>query len=395
MQPSTQYNQAPGERQGQNHSADAVIKLTGNPQVMRHVTKGFIPELTGLIHRAGFGGTFTVRVDTYAKGTPHTKGLRIKTPSKWGLDITWHEGSNDNCIAMCIMVPAPLDRMSFHSKLKAAQAALAAEDEAEEALPHIVLAGSPPTPVILPDLTTKPPQVLGVAPPQTLNGSKHESFEEAADNARERFVDDSERVELFMLEIIGEASPEGWVPTSLCSKVIQSAGYLKGLSSVFRSLVAANHLERVPTQRGGLEGFRITKRWLEKLRPEAVVKERIIPSAAPVAQRVQEVVEEVVPVSASPKLNGSHVQPEKLLKQVPASEQIKHLSAVADKVRRQRVRQTELKDELAGIDHLMALQTARRAKIVEDLAKVNSYLSQPEVTEAEAKFAQVSAILGS
>ena len=383
------HGQAPGEVQGRTRELRATVNLIGNQKVMRHVSKNFVPQMSELLTEAGFGGKFTIRVDRYAKGTPHTKGLRIKSPSKLGLDITWHEGSNDNCIAMCVLVPHPLDRMSFHSKLKAAQAGLNARDEAEEEVlagPPGLIVMAPHVPAILPDLTPKPLVVL----------AELQSFVETADNTRERFVEDPERVELFMMEIVDSASPGGWVPTSVCSKVIQSTGYpTKGVSSVFRSLVGAGHLDKVPTMKRGVEGFRITKTWLDKLRPpQAAVEERVVPIVPPAAPRVQAVVPETAPSLASPRTNGSHA-PSKLLKHIPASEQIKHLSAIAEKVSRHRARQAELNAELESIDQLIALQSMRRKKILEDLVKVDTYLSQPDVTEAEAKFAQVSAILQS
>lgn len=117
-------HQAPGKVGNGNSTLPVELKLTGNQKIRDDISSPFFGEMRELIAAAGFAGEFTLLVQSKTKGTPHTKGLRVCSPGRYGVEITWHAGSNDNRILMSLSVPHGMDSFGFHNRLKQAETRL-------------------------------------------------------------------------------------------------------------------------------------------------------------------------------------------------------------------------------------------------------------------------------
>lgn len=230
MQQTASIHHLPGRVSGNGAELPIEFKYTGNMKgVRKSLGKDFTEELTGLLRTAGYAGTFSICATKYTKGTPHTKGLRIKSPSSHGIELTWHQGSNDNCLAMILSVPHQESVTHFHTQLRAAQTVV---EEKERKKPvETGLAGiaapvsSPTTKQEKPDT----PQASVVAPISVASGG--------------RFVDDLAQVELFVEEVAKHVNSQGIVSKRICLDVIRRFGItMGGVGKTFSSLVQRGHL---------------------------------------------------------------------------------------------------------------------------------------------------------
>ena len=107
------------------------IEIKGPPDkelVTKLDTATFRRALSGFLFEAGIRSSVTVRACTMLKGTPHTKGLKLKAPDQHSVELTWHEGSNDECILFRITTPSGIegvvDVISFDKRLRDTAAAI-------------------------------------------------------------------------------------------------------------------------------------------------------------------------------------------------------------------------------------------------------------------------------
>lgn len=396
-----QVERTPGlVRGGTLHHIDVGFKYTGNDKAERKITKkNFEPLLGAILKGAGFGGTFTIVVGTYVKGTPHTRGLRIKSPTRLGLEITWHEGDNSNCLGMVVRVPPPMDPITFHSKLKAAEAAFDAEEQAQRELGRAAKNGNgsgngqafvhvagptPAKPRILPDLRAAShasPQPVDMSQPAKAATPTSQQEAQGPGPSPEPFVHDEINIELFMSEIAKSASPKGWVRVSVCASALrQHFNYRRGgQGSVLRSLVSRGHMSRVDN-----ENFCLSKSWFQKLRPELVSSHEVSVSSSrqsadtPSTQKPAETLVPRTPSTSAALTPG---------------QQIDRLATQVRKAQTRRARRQELAQEEASLASLIEMNTNRLNAVREEIGRLDEFLNSPETKTAEERFARISAAL--
>lgn len=386
MLQQTQSQQRPG-RVVSSARVAVDFKYNGNHKMEKRINKhNFERELSAVLREAGYAGCFTVTIQSPAKGTTHTKGLRIKSTTRFGVEITWHEGSNDNCLQMCLSCPHQTTPTEFHSKLKAAHAAVEAL-ESFESEPEV----SVPAPQSATVVTLRPPQVLPDVSQET--AARVEALTppalapmKLATHQRERFIDDETNVEIFMMEVIEHASPKGWVKTAVCSKALVRLGYsVNGTGPVIKSLVNRGHLKR--PERGDNnkidDNYMIAPHWFEKLRPghmpppeekeQAPDLKPTVAAAKPAQQTVQ--------AASNPPVS------------TPA-DRLTQLAKLAKSAEGKRKRLGEVQGEMKAIEDLIVMQTTRLETLRSEEASICSALARPEYRDAEERFAQVNKLLG-
>lgn len=224
----------PGRVATPNSSVPLEFNFSGNPRAERKsVSKRFKDELTDLLRSAGYAGTFNLVLGQYVKGTSHTKGLRIKSPTVHGIELTWHEGSNDNCLSMILCVPRHENVEHFHAKLKQAlTSAPAAKDEdvAEEGMRMTTI-----------ESASKSSDPGGNEPDQTL-------------------------VELFVEEVVKQIDAFGSASRQVCLDVIEQFGVAKEMANAtLSSLVQYGHLAA-----NGDDAFELGAPWRDKFKKTTV-----------------------------------------------------------------------------------------------------------------------------
>ncbi|OHB19073.1 MAG: hypothetical protein A2854_02605 [Parcubacteria group bacterium RIFCSPHIGHO2_01_FULL_56_18] len=83
----------------------------------RLIRGGFEDALAKLLRKANFLGRFKYRALQTVKGTTHTKGLQVKRPQSFGVEVTYHEGSNDNNILVLVHAPTGMNSHEFLAAL--------------------------------------------------------------------------------------------------------------------------------------------------------------------------------------------------------------------------------------------------------------------------------------
>src|SRR3989338_2611414 len=234
------------------------IKRTGNDQIGLQLSVRFYEELKHLIETAGFAGTFTIMVRTKVKGTAHTKGLKISSPEIHAVRVTYHGGSNDNCIEMLLSRPGDMASFGFHARLitaqkKLLQADVGAADEKVVPLKRPADSVSPPA---------SPQQ-----PPTRLVPSTT-PVDESITTDIQHFADDLENIQIFLLEVLPHVLANGRVLKRQCLGALHSFGYRAGgIGRIFTAIVSRGPLVIVDDN-----WVEIPAAWMEKLRPPAPVE---------------------------------------------------------------------------------------------------------------------------
>lgn len=241
-----------------NGDAAPTFKYSGVTNLQALLGRGFEKELSAVLVKASFGGQFTLILSDTVKASEHTKGLRIGSPimPRKAVELTWHGSDNASRVRMLLLAPNTMRPEEFHRRLKKAQQTLL-EEEGDESFVEIIPqkdAGA----VFLPP-TTPNKKSLGTQTPQKafLPAEQRPQVMPAAD--------DPEAIEIFMMEIIGSATPEGIVSKRACCNAIislfnRTSGGAIGMT--LESFVRRGHLTRVDEYR-----LMIARQWMSKLRP--------------------------------------------------------------------------------------------------------------------------------
>lgn len=360
------------------------FKMGGNPNLIRQLSKGFEPALKALLASAGYAGTFNVFVQTTIKGTPHTKGLRVLSPERHGVAISWHEGSNDNCIRLSISAPRDTDAFAFHSRLKRAEATDDDEPADTPASGKIVDFRKPgfhPTPP-----ASFSDQIVEA------NGKK-DSTEPAPAIDGIPFVDDPANIELFMLEIRLFLDDTGRVRRSVCQTVLQQTHFADQHAVVITQLLEREHLR--PTSEPDL--FQVSVEWLRRLQEKPATAAPLAqaptptppPAPAPVAQPTPLAVAATVAAQAGaePRKSASNGSGN------PALNALAGLQQKAKTAGQLRARLGEVDGEIAQIDQQMAGLQSLKDSALERRARIQRSLEAPEMAEAERNLAQIKELL--
>lgn len=453
----------PGARN--SAAVEPAFSVGGNERIAnRELSKAFFRELKTLCAKANFGGTFTLTVISAGKGSTHRKGLHIGSPNaRHGVDLSWQERGNDSCVQMVLSSPPNMQARDFHSKLKAAEAALLEDDEdnlppADPLQISDITGGKHRETVInFPDTGRQPDQAAAttvpgldetdvelfmreacsyvnnvghiarnvcevllaanysvVEPAKVLDAmmscehlskvdeahlrigqrwaklidssvkasteasaamfgkapSHKDAFDEAAEKAAAaaglRFVEDESAIEAFLRRCLPSVTPTGLLLRSICSDVLKKHhGYVR-TGAVTESLVMRGHLEAIEQDE---YHYRVSSRWLEKLRP---------PSGAAVDATVAAQDQEAS--VKSPALSGNG-------KTASGT-----LDAIADLQRRAKVART-LRARLTEVDGEIENLTSLLQKAQERRERIDSSLRRPDMLEAEEQLRQVELVL--
>ena len=206
-----------------------LLKFVGNQKIyQKDVSSDLHTQLINLLLKSGFGGTFTVVVMTKVKGTPHTRGLHVRSANAKGVVITWHQGSNDNNIQMLVCVPSRYDPMHFFSLLKQTEQCLG-QQKVFEAVVSSARAD--------PQLRLEPGNIDSI--PATVEALA--MSDESACPVEMRLVANNQgplgvqegfkykpgpdAIELLMDELRGLATPEGVVSMERCREILVRMQY--------------------------------------------------------------------------------------------------------------------------------------------------------------------------
>ncbi len=116
---------------GQQAVTPLPMQIVGPDRAREKLTrsKSFNGALSRLLTEAGLArvaaqSPIHVRACTLSRGNSHTKGLTIKSPDTSSVQLTWHEGGNEECILFRITTPRGLAGvatiMDFHNSLMSA-----------------------------------------------------------------------------------------------------------------------------------------------------------------------------------------------------------------------------------------------------------------------------------
>lgn len=90
----------------------------GNDQLRQFVTSEMTRDIVSILQYAGYGGKFTLCVQRRARGTRHTRGLRIRFPADRGVHITGHYlKGNDTRVECLLCSPNGEDSSEFRQSL--------------------------------------------------------------------------------------------------------------------------------------------------------------------------------------------------------------------------------------------------------------------------------------
>lgn len=351
------------------------IRINGNEDLRRELNRDFIVHLEKLLRKANLAGEFVVTVGpTTVKGTSHTRGLRIGLPNRRNaVELTWQGGSNDSRVPLLLSCPAKMDAHNFQSRLKAADSALEAEEEAGSLDPISVtdrLSGKGRITSL--DLSRSAPDsvpssaVAQAEASPALIPSAEDDFSRAADEAakaHEKFVDDLAKIELLMHYLEPHVDVSGCVRTSSCTLALRMHFGCMSSGPILRSMASRGHIQKVTD-----DSYKLNEEWREKIGKKAK------PAPAPTPEA------EVPPVST----NGSAPT-------ANLSVQLKELTRKASIASVYRSRIVEIDQELTQLDALISMQEKRRDELRGEKTKKEARLG--ELTGAEQKLSEIQQLL--
>lgn len=376
------------------------IDLKGEQKALRRITPGFYVALENLLRKAGFnGGRFVVNYQRMGKGTAHTHGLRLRSPSAFGVTFTWHEGSNDNCFTLSIRSPNGMEHHAFYARLKEAlslgesqqlreyEQPPSADEVSESQTDHS-------TGKILPDLKFLPKK-------EEDSTESIESVSSVSDSvAQPMFADDEQNVELFLIEAVRLADLNGQIMVEACTHILKRDFQKKGTSSIVRSLIARGHL----LETGDTSLVQIAPHWLAKFRPQFVSQPKLVDKGEGwmtglLRQAAQETASmTVVPMSVESALSVMQLAPASAEAGSIASMASAKLQALEDLAISAAPLQKVIDEADADLEkvvqQIMKLQE-QRVKLEQTRAEAERMLAETGAGEAVAKLAALKKMLDS
>ncbi len=163
-------------------------------------------SMGNLLAKAGMAGTFEAHFHIWKAGSAHTKGLRLLSPHRQCVQLSYQYGDNSTCAVFGIHPPADMDRDVFHARLREA---IHLEETGEEPPAHNA------TDVLMKILGDEPTSLsLAKAPDEPVAPPVHD------ERKNSRFISDPEKVELFMLELQPHLQPDGSVDEGRCKQIL-------------------------------------------------------------------------------------------------------------------------------------------------------------------------------
>lgn len=381
-------SQAAGEVYQNGKNADKFpppsikLKDSSNTQLTKRLDKEFEEEMQLLLMAAGFGGTFIVTVCRRAKGSAHTKGLNIKSPSNHGVVITWHKGSNDNNIEMVLGLPRGIGAASFHQKLKAAERLLCEQEDFEDGLRDRIH-GKDHTHE---DSNSKDESSV-VELPAAETGKVTETAAPKEEQTTKRGPRGDTELRLFFDEIVENcrSSHNGIIPRDSCLAILRrefnwESAYSTG--PAIKRLVARGHLEIVSKT-----CYKMGSRWLrmyaDKLPPApASLEPEQVEVSEPVPVQTSAEVPTQKPVASGAGKEQANVQ--------AGFDQLKKRAGIAG---RYRARLKEIENESATLAELREQHEKREAALHKESERIQTALLRPDLVGVEEKFASISELL--
>lgn len=317
------------------------LNISGKEKMVREfgADKDFKHELEQLLAYCGFGGPFTVIVDTRIKGRPHTQGFQLGSPNlnRRSVEVRWQSGGNDTRFSLQVTVPHGMEPIEFHTRLDQALKEREAGDEHDGEVNGIAL-----------DALPEHPAQQDVMVQESIELTE---------------VD----IELFLREILPTATAAGVVTRQICVDVLTQLGR-QDYDADLQALIAAKHLDV-----GRTKAFLcIPADWLAKLRTSSEPAERPVEVAIP--QPAQQV--ETPP------------SPGNLLAEV------EKLSKIVEKAQEHRTNLPNLQREVSEIEETIAQSNARLEVIRPQLAEAEAFLANPEVKQAEQMLTTLRQLVG-
>lgn len=334
------------------NAAEVYIELRGSTQRERNnVPDELTVDLKDLLHRAGYAGTFILRVTgDRSKGTRHTQGLRIGAPHHdVGVEIFGQYKGNDSRYRYILHCgEGDRDQMRFYQRLKEA---LNVSEITEPEVVEEIHNGSDNT-------------ISSVEENVDVESSSDHKGKEAGNMIG--FSDDPENLELAVIFMADKADENGHIPRQVCSEVlVREFGFtsLRATGSLHKKFCSEGLLERVEDD----NVYKIAPRLLERHASERAAKkqatEESVVATAP-----------VVPTPESPilarlaKLEASAAEKAELDGALAAlqKKRVEHEYAIGELERRL----SELRQEDAGFAAEEESLHAKLTGIAEDAAKL-------------------------
>ncbi len=363
-------------------SIPITFRYNGQETIIKTLGRKFETSLTQLLREANVAGSFVVTCATKVKGRPHMQGLTIGSPNgkHRSVEVCWQEGGNDGRYSMLLSCPHGMDPMEFHSRLKAAEAALdAAETDSDTSrdLPPIHVEEDHTGRGVVTSINFgKPEKTPESGQPANVVGPK-DDFAQAAEKAQKsiiRFADNESAVELFVEECLKYSDVDGRVLRAVCWKVLKESFQYTRTGSICEALVTRGHLVVLD---GDKDRYQIPEAWLKRFRPSAA-SERI-----PAASTTKS---ETAPGISKPVVEKTSPSGEPTPRSKSLADDIAELAKKAQTAAKLRKSLEEIKVELVHVDSLRQGILARQAKI-------EAMLQRPDLLDAEEKLAVIQKTL--
>jgi len=382
---------------------------TGNTDFIRRLKKGgFEERLAVLLQKANYRGMFTYRGLEPVKGSSHTHGLKVKRPARFGVELTYHHGSNDNNILVIVLPPKGVLPQEFFLSLQRA------EEIPDEKVPDYRANGhgGRVLPALPEEKKEEPPQVAAKKNPvRRLDDTMVEQIMlEMAVRADEDGTFLYSELTTYLVDTLNFERPQGAGPGKIGGK----AGYAPAIGL----LINRRHILRVD---GDNSRRRLGIRWrrdllnqdpvdatehTEEVQPRANLESS--DSEASVEQRFAQLKELAKQSGASEISAGVFVMPAREeLVALPEEKRLAELMTILDKKKKQMDRYRSLSEqhqelwalrntldeqqrvlvELAEASvRMSATMAAFEKRYADNIAKLKATLEKPEYQGVEEEF---------
>lgn len=327
----------------------------GKSHVMRKLDQELIQELEEILYRCGWVGNFRLIPMGFAKGTPHTIGIRLKEPQRNGVLVHLHgKGGNDSNIEAILLKPPAFDYLQFFTTLKFAQehgddeeVLLQPRKIREEAME--IIPREPEAPRVLE--AEESVQVEAVPRPNHV--------------PNRGLISDPDSRQLLLEEILKFTNQEGLVPkTAILSVLIKEFKiHPNGTGIIVRALQTHQLLVKAP---GKEELF------------------RLVNPPNPVGTAISQVPEPPKELQESKAL-----QPRSTL--AAGIEQLERKAGIASRVR---ARLGKVEKELGETAALLASLTEHHKTLTAEKQRLEAKLAEPDIASASERFAELKRLIG-
>ncbi len=321
-------------------------------------------ELTELLEKANYTGNFTLYMQTYIPGSPHTQGLQLGMPVENGrnVELRWQEGGNDTRFKLFMSVPHGVDVFDFHKQL---DQAITGQGEKPMNKSQAVVRKSDPNLVRFPQQLSPTKKEV-----KTLDQPKIEFLMRELHNT-------SPTVSLFTradstetLLLLGEEEPD-----ETLAKLLQG-GHLVPLEGSDEMLGLSEHWQT--TLKGGATTSSVKKTEVEK---------------TTTAKREKAVSEPVAVVSSPQPSTPSFAHAGIFAPKLDLLSELKSLRATRDQHAALKKTFDSISGEIRQIETPIAAQLARLKTLYEQRSKIQESLDSEEMAQALGLLQEVEKLL--